>query len=53
MMVNLNRTSIFVLGTTFALGMALGWALERDRVGRKLIAVLADKLNDQKKEETA
>lgn len=52
MMVNLNRQSVFILGTTFALGMALGWALERDRIGRKLLAALADKLKDQK-EETA
>ena len=51
MMVNLNRQSILVLGTTFALGMALGWALERDRIGRKLISVLTDKLRKKKEEE--
>ena len=51
MMINLNRQTVFVLGTTFAIGIALGWFMERDRVNRKVSAVLAEHLIKKDKEE--
>lgn len=51
MMINLNRQTVFVLGTTFAVGIAIGWLIERDRINRKLSVVLADHLIKKDKEE--
>lgn len=51
MMINLNRQTVFVLCTTFGIGMALGWIIERDRINRKIFSVVADQFVKRSKEE--
>lgn len=52
MMININRTGVFAICTAFALGAVLGFTVEKNRISRKLVEVLFDRLNN-KEEDTA
>lgn len=51
MMINFNRQTVLVIASTLALGFTLGWFVERDHFNRKMLSVMADKLQDEPKKE--